>query len=594
MDPYSGVDYGLTLTNESLGDYFYNDVWNGNLWVSSWIGGGIAASLVGELMLASKERRSGVVGRNEKPISSTRLRDVGSADGEVYMRTFGLDEDRSSHWFLMLVTSCALSAFCIDYRTGVSCEGTLSSTPFCKRCILGSTVGLLCAVISIGAIVVHFKNLRERMDESKQTPHQKLWFLEAFCSTLSFILSCINVGFVTSPGSPGAEIGNIFLTAWVGAVISLVLCVRVGEGCILRLTLDGVEPSDDKYVNRMIDDEGCTEDQYPEERHRRKQQTYEDDVDVPRKKVRSPKVPKKQAPYKNDSEMPGCKNNKSPGPRRVFISKATERKGSSSSDSSSSSSSDSNSMSLSKPSPGTEGVQRMDTSGDHTFTSGEKTTSTYSLPPPPPICLDSSSDDHNLSRPSLSPTLNSINGGQTSSRAMHKTGTPSSAPPPPPYNAYGFSYSPNNQSSEFSIEEEDDDDDESAIEICVDHPDDVSSLGVSMLSLGQSGHSNVDPDGYKSEDNYITSSPHPNKQNKRASKRASRGRQLSDELPTVGEEQSMSTQSRIESSTIDYTTERIMNLRENHEEGAFSRLDSNASSVGPITVDESVSYVQNS
>jgi hypothetical protein len=166
-------------------------------------------------------------------------------------------------------------------------------------------------------------------------------------------------------------------------------------------------------------------------------------------------------------------------------------------------------------------------------------------------------------------------------------------PPPPPYNAYGFSYgleNPVDQTDEVSIEENQDDDNDSAIEICVDYPDDVSSLGISMLSLGNSGHSNVDPDGYKSEDNY-KESPRSSK-SKPTSKRASRVKRLqsTDELPTV-EERSLSTRSMVESSTADDTTEQIMNLGRKLEDGPFNRHDSgNASSVGPITVDDSVSY----
>jgi hypothetical protein len=571
MDPFSGVQYGQTLMNENWGQHYYDEVWNANLWASSWLGGAIAASLVGELLMARDDKRRGVVVRSDGICLTRKSNDNEQLSEKEYIRTYALDEDGSKHWFLMLVISCALSAFCINYRIGMSCDGSLSSTPFCKRCVLGSVVGIVCTIISVGALVVHFMNLREQAQSNK-----KLWVSESSFAALSFILNCMNVGFVTSPGGPGADIGNIFLTAWLALIVSTVLCERVAKSWALRvIKLQGAEHSGDKHT-------------YPKEEHPREQEQH---TNINFKKgntsTGSPKKRREHTQYNENADTsPG---NNTTGPRREFIS-AANRKKSSSSDSRSSSSS-SSSSSTSGSFANSKNVQRMDTSGDHT--SGENTTSTFSLPAPPPICLDSSSDDHHLSRPSLSQSLNSINGGPSSPHAISKNGPAYSVPPPLPYNAYGFSYgleNPVDQTDEVSIEENQDDDNDSAIEICVDYPDDVSSLGISMLSLGNSGHSNVDPDGYKSEDNY-KESPRSSK-SKPTSKRASRVKRLqsTDELPTV-EERSLSTRSMVESSTADDTTEQIMNLGRKLEDGPFNRHDSgNASSVGPITVDESVSY----
>jgi hypothetical protein len=467
----------------------------------------------------------------------------------------------------------------------MSCEGTLSSTPFCTRCTLGASVGLFSAVISVGAISVRITN----QNNTKETPDKKSWCLEAVFAILALILNCINVGFATSPGGPGAEIGNIFLSAWLGVVVSLVISLRLEIGLTPRLTRSEGEELEDQHANYMMDGNSNVKEQYTNKTHQVKRNIHRGNDKKGYKSPSSSRQTKQQAQSSCNSSDTSCPINVSPGPKRVFISKAVDNDVSSS-DSSSSSSSSGSSTSLSESLANTTDLQRLDTSGDRT--SGGKTTSTYSLPAPPPIRLDSSSEDHNLSRPSLSPTLNSLNGGQVSSQAMSKTSTSSRSPPPPPYNAYGFTYelgSPMDRPDEMSIEEGAADDD-SAIEICVDHPDDVSSLGVSMISLGNSGHSNVDPDGYKSEDNY-KESPHASK-SKRTMSSKSRGsrvkRLMSDELPTV-EEQSYSTQSKIESSTADETAEQVMNLGKKVEEGSFSRLDSgNASSVGPITVDESV------
>ena len=589
MDPFSGVEYGLTLTNEKWGQHYYEVVWNDNLWFISWLGGGIISCLVGELVVSSSEKRRGTV--ESSNWRNVRLDDSGKhTDGDEYMRTYNLG-DGSTQWFLMLVSSCALSAFCIDYRMGVSCEGTLGSTPFCKRCVLGFTTGILCAMISVGALSLHFVNLRTKNDTSGQIiSHQKLWSLEANFATVSFILNSINVGFITSPRGPGAEIGNIFVTAWLGLIISFFSCLQLEKGLILRvITHEEAERANDGYVNQMTNERDAETEHYSKEKHPQKQQRGNMNiVKSDRKHVHTEKKQRKQA-YARRYNDNGDEKIHSPDPRRVFISKATRQKSSSSSDSSDSSSSSSSSVSLTEIPPNDQGVQRMDTDGERT--SGA--TSAYSLPLPPPICLDSSSDDHGISQPSLSPTLNSINGGQATPHALQKTIKSSPTPPLPPYNAYGFSNTldnPNiNSNDDFSSEE--DDDNSAAIEICADHPDDVSSLGVSMLSLGQSGHSAADPDGYKSEDNYVVP-PLAKKSNRNSyDRRPSRVKRLmSDDLPTV-EEQSLSTSSKIDSTSADDTAEQVMNLGRKLEDGPISRLDSgNGSSVGPMTVDESVSH----
>ncbi|KAL3791276.1 hypothetical protein HJC23_000893 [Cyclotella cryptica] len=563
MDPFSGVEYGLTMTKEKWGYLYYEDVWNGNLWVSSWLGGGIASFLVGELIMAPADKRCGVVVRDHKDMVAytSRLNEAAGAEDVDYIRTYVLDDDGPTYWFLLLVTSCALSAFCIDNRNGLSCEGSLSSTPFCKRSLLGSIVGMLSAIISICALIVHYFNQRGKIDDFRNLLQKRLWMIEVFLSAVSFVLNCINVGYATSPGGPGNEIGNVFVSCWLGVIISTILFLRTEKGWTIRATSTGDEKfHGDEYVNDMMDDADRIIGQYHRERY---------------------------PCGKDDGEMDNVNPSMPPKTRRVFISKAPSSHRSSRSDSSSSSSDNDSSSSAMSP-LNTKCIHRLDTSGERT--SGERTSSTYSLPAPPPICLDSSPDDPTASRPSLSNTI--------------PAATTKSAPPPP-YNAYGFSYGyhyPMNKSDELSIEEDADDDEESAIEICIE-PDDVSSLGISMLSLDRP--STVDPDGYKSEDNYV---PSPSMITRKANtsisnkdqstalpsaRRASRQQRLmSDDLPTV-EEQSLGTQSKLALDSAD-SEEVIMNLGNKPKRESFLRSDSEGanSSVGPQTVDaSSVSYI---
>jgi hypothetical protein len=160
-----------------------------------------------------------------------------------------------------------------------------------------------------------------------------------------------------------------------------------------------------------------------------------------------------------------------------------------------------------------------------------------------------------------------------------------SSVPAPPFNAYGFSYG-NCEAQVFDEDLVQDDDDESAVEICI-QPDDVSSLGTSMMSLGEL---KLDPDGYKSDDNYLgTPSMNARKPENPSMKvpsyrqKGTQQRKLSSELSTV-EEQSQSTESKV---TDTSTAEAIMNLG-NLPNESFLRTDSGGgyTSIGPLTVDE--------
>eukprot|EP01082_Thalassiosira_pseudonana_P011860 g9975.t1 g9975 contig4:988109-988576(+) len=121
MDPVSGVQYGMTNKNDTDGlgeEYQYMDeVWNGNLWLSSWLGGGLSAYLVGSLMMASPHRKRGVVVLGDSSIEGTNgcggtvldannIDESGHSDeiidGYVYRRKYASDEEGpvigSCHW----------------------------------------------------------------------------------------------------------------------------------------------------------------------------------------------------------------------------------------------------------------------------------------------------------------------------------------------------------------------------------------------------------------------------------------------------------------------------------------------------------------
>jgi len=586
MDPFSGVEYGLTITNEKWGQHYYNDVWNSNLWISSWVGWGLSASLLGELMMTTEKMRRGVVKKRDTDLMLNfvpRSDGASNTNGIHYMRTYLLDEDGSKHWFLLLVTSCALSAYCIDDRSGVSCQGALSSTTFCSLTVLGATTGSVTAVISVCGLILHYINQRGASNE-----HKKLWCSEALCSVFSLVLNCINVSFVTSPGGPGTEIGNVFVSSWLGVIISLILCLRVEGGWTLRL-IEPKDEEDDSYRRQLVlnsdDDSGV---EYSKEKYNKKHKNYDTtDVEMGR---RSPRGRRSQRRYRERSSSRSSGPSSSSRSRSRSKSWGQKRRSKRRLVSSHSiDSSGSGNMSGYIP-------KRRDTSSlernEASLSSDFRTASNYSLPSPAPIFLDSSSDEHNLSRPSIS--LNSINGGQTTTQ--WKSGTTFSGPPPPPYNAHGLNDGLDTYKkyqSELSGKE---DDDTSAIVITADQPDDVSALGFSMMSI-PSYSPTVDPDGYKLEDNYeneyilkdnTATSPLRIKPNVQLSVRKQMHRLSS--VEEVSKDDQPGSADFVSSVTVDESVSENMKIGDKLSKEHFHIVEDrrDSGSVGPITVDESI------
>eukprot|EP00970_Alexandrium_tamarense_P010121 scaffold2040_cov196-Alexandrium_tamarense.AAC.13 len=502
MDPVSGVQYGMTNKNDTDGlgeEYQYMDeVWNGNLWLSSWLGGGLSAYLVGSLMMASPHRKRGVVVLGDSSIEGTNgcggtvldannIDESGHSDevidGYVYRRKYASDEEGPSYWFLSLAVSAALAAFSVEMRTSDSCQGgVLSSTPYCKRSVLSASVAFICAIIAAIALILCRLNQMKVFDDWRSHRERKLWSIEGGLAILSFALNGINVGFSTSPGGQSTELGNLFITSWLGFILSFMICERLLNMWTLRVVssvddeafagkVKGSTPNGTRLVRKASSSKQSPAEILVENK--------EQDLEMGHTNVmRTPR---------NDS-------------KRVFISRTQEQNvdddgSSSSSASSSSASSSSNSSSDSS-------------SGEGLDTSNEQTYSSYSLPTPPRTVLDESTTSPTLTSPSAQVSSR----GWTSVSSSSSTEDVSIPLPPPPYNSNDKSsfmnetVDPDNNASGSN----EDDDEDSAAELCFE-PDDVSSLGCSMFSIEPSTTtSTVDPDGYKSEDNY-TAAPFPPK-----------------------------------------------------------------------------------
>lgn len=223
LDPFSAMNFAVT-TVETTGKV--------NIWACAWLGYGILSYLVGSLLLVSPIRKRG-----------TWLTDV---IAKTKRHRYEFEDSRSTFWFMFLAFQVALSAFSIELIIVDGCSSSLGTTSFCKRSRLGACVGLTNAIISCAALLL---SRLYQMGKCDNWESKKIWQIESFLSLLAFTLSCFNLGFSTTPGGPGAELGNMFVTSMVGVALSLMLCEQSLDSCVLRVcTSEEEEDSESKLV----------------------------------------------------------------------------------------------------------------------------------------------------------------------------------------------------------------------------------------------------------------------------------------------------------------------------------------------------------
>ena len=57
-------------------------------------------------------------------------------------------------------------------------------------------------------------------------------------------MACLNLAYSTSPGGPATELGNMFVTSFVGVAVSLMLCEQVLDSFTVRVLATEEEASE--------------------------------------------------------------------------------------------------------------------------------------------------------------------------------------------------------------------------------------------------------------------------------------------------------------------------------------------------------------
>lgn len=394
LDPFSAMNFAVTsvVATSDTGQII---IWNVNLWVGAWLGYGILSFLVGSLLLVSPIRKRGTWSN----IKTNRHR-------------YEFDENRTTYWFMFLAFQLALSAFTMKLKLGDACTGSLGMTSFCKRASLGLGVGLTNSAISCASLLLSHLDQMGKLERWGVNREKTIWRIEGCLSLLSLTLSSCNLGYSTSPGGPGTEIGNVFVTSIVGVVVSLLLCEQILDSCMLRVCV----PDDDGDDGCKDESEGGAKDEQV-------------DLEMGKRQFLTPRL---SVPIDESS--------------------------------SSSSSSEALRESIYPP--------------DFGHDDRDDESSSYSLPDPAPIAAstsstkeyDASTYDESRAESGVDLCSLSVNRGTVDS---------------------------SDEDSESTAD--------SGVDLCFEPDHDVSSIDCSIPSKVPSqisGVSSIDPDGYKSEDNY--------------------------------------------------------------------------------------------
>jgi len=210
------------------------DIWNANLYYSSWASFILCAYLWVDVFTLT-DRRGTLKADVAGPYSSSRRLQP--------------DNVFTKRWSLLLLTSVVLMSASIGTYTSPSCKGTLlKQTSYCTRALLGILIGGLFQIL-IGLGVASLYRLSEmspallnsqlRRSRGTLAPPASIAVLSArkrnlgttSAAVLSLIVQAVNAGLLTSPtgGGPGNISGTLYFGSWLGFALAFEMCLRYLE-----------------------------------------------------------------------------------------------------------------------------------------------------------------------------------------------------------------------------------------------------------------------------------------------------------------------------------------------------------------------------
>jgi len=190
--------------------------WDANFFYALWITGILSLYLFSDVIAGNYPS-----GKSTLALESTR----GGTKNCHQTRT----------WILLLVTSVLLFSFAIAERNGPVCrDAYLHNSPYCTSTTVSVVTSVLSALLCLAQMVMcRFSLMSEQLRRRElglplENNSSSLAVTNASETLLALpvlVGYACNVGFATSPGGSGANVGNVFVVSWLCLVLAMLLNV---------------------------------------------------------------------------------------------------------------------------------------------------------------------------------------------------------------------------------------------------------------------------------------------------------------------------------------------------------------------------------
>ena len=239
------VSFNNTHDDNELGLYeggssSSDEIWNANLYIGTWFSFGLVCWLFADGCVAPS---SDDVTQPQPPQQQDRHKvqwQSFAAMEEQSRRLARIDIARS--WMLNFIFSILLIAICGSTLHSPICGGgsgsILNGTTLCERLRLSIVFGVLGIVLTLVYCGIRFVKAfqleQKSVVKSNHVSNYNLWLfwntrVDQVSAVLSIICSTVytlNAGFMTSSGSVGSNVGNVWLVSWACFGLSIYLTMK--------------------------------------------------------------------------------------------------------------------------------------------------------------------------------------------------------------------------------------------------------------------------------------------------------------------------------------------------------------------------------